>query len=143
MIDELETTKKWLAKTKLKVFYGFTRLTKKAVRKPELAIWFENDTNYKDNFLNQKMLIVHTRKQTKKERSDALHQNRMFVKYGYFIDEKPWNSDIDRILEDNFQHDSNHVSEEERTEIKEKLRKAYYSFYKRKPIIKQQLKLDL
>lgn len=127
----------------LRVFYGFGKLTKKLIRKAELAVIFENDNhNSRKNEENMKKIlhIVHVRTQTPKEAEDAKGSTRMFTKYGYFIDEKPWRGDIDRALRQNFLADENNVSEEERQEIREKLRTAYYSVYGRKAL--PQMKID-
>ncbi len=115
---------------KFRVFYGFAKLTKKIVRKRELAVYFENGScNSNDKYINQKIHIVHQRIQTIEEMTDFDIGNRSFTKYGYFIDDKIWKGDIERILEDNFNADSIHVSFDERTDIREKLRNEYYSFY--------------
>lgn len=124
---------------KFRVFYGFAKLTKKIVRKKELAIYYENcSVNSNDKFIKQKIHIVHERIQTLQEMTDFDIGNRSFTKYGYFIDDKRWNGNIERILEDNFIAEENHVSANERTIIREKLRKEYYSFYKVEKKIKGQ-----
>ncbi|MNR46930.1 hypothetical protein D3C85_1659650 [compost metagenome] len=64
--------------------------------------------------------------------------NRCFTKYGYFIDDKRWNGNIEMILEDNFIAEENHVSKNERAVIREKLRKEYFSFYKVEKTLKGQ-----
>lgn len=118
-------------RTKFRVFYGFAKLTKKVVRKKELAIYYENSSsNSNDKYIKQKLHIVYERWQTINEMTDFDIGNRSFTKYGYFIEDKPWNSDIERILEENFTAEENHVSKKERTEIREKLRKEYFSFYR-------------
>lgn len=112
-------------KKSLNVYYGFSKLTKKIVRKPELAVYFENaNHNSQKNlsFIERRMHIVHTRKQSMKEMEDADMANRTFVKYGYFIDEKPFNGNIEQVLEYNFLADQNHVSNKERSVLREKLR---------------------
>lgn len=116
---------------KLRVFYGFAKLTKKIVRKKELAIYYENCSgNSNDKFIQQKIHIVHERRQSLQEMSDFDIGNRSFTKYGYFIEDKLWNGNIEIILEDNFIAEENHVSVCERAVIREKLRKEYFSFYK-------------
>lgn len=116
---------------RFRVFYGFAKLTKKIVKKKELAIFYENSSAYSnDKFVQQKIHIVYERRQTLLEMTDFDIGNRSFTKYGYFIDEKPWNGNIEKILEDNFIAEENHVSKKERDLIREKLRHEYYSFYK-------------
>jgi hypothetical protein len=125
----------------LRVWYGFSKLTKKAVRKHELAIYFENGYSFKnEDWIFQKLHIVHVRKQTIGEAGDNQLCNRMFMKYGYFIDEKPYFGDIEAVLEQNFLADSNNVPEDERNIIRDKLRQAYYQVYDVKPIQEKQLK---
>lgn len=115
---------------KLKVYYGFTRLTKKIVRKRELAIFFENSSSFKnEEWIKRRMNIIFVREQTKKERTDAEGGNRMFSKYGYFIDEKPFNGDINLVLEFNFLADKNNVKLKLRNEIRASLKKAYFELY--------------
>lgn len=119
----------------VRVFYGYSKLTKKSIKKAELAIYFENDdTNLTKNqdWIEKRMKVVYIRKQTKGEALDSLGSNRMFTKYSYFIDEKPFLGEIDKVLEVNFLADQKNVSEEERKTIREKLRKEYFQFFKRK-----------
>lgn len=117
---------------KLKVFYGFAKLTPKIVRKKELVIFFENDNNNiskNEKFVNQKIKVIYTRFQTKKEKSVAIDSNRMFTKYGYFIDDKRWKGNIERVLEDNYVADKNHLTAKEREKIRNLLRTNYFEFY--------------
>lgn len=125
-IDSVKKEKK-----KYRVFYGYAKLTKKIVRKKELAIYYENSASSNNfKFVTQKIHIVYERVQTTAEMTDSDIGNRTFTKYGYFIDEKPWQGNIERILEQNFDAEKNHVSKKEREIIREKLRKEYFSFYK-------------
>lgn len=130
--------------TRLRVFYGIGKLNK-IQKKAEISIIFENCYAYEknDRSISRWMHVVHTRIQNEGEAGDAEGKTRMFTKYNYFVDDKPWNGDIEKVLEQNFQADANNVSKEEREEIREKLRKAFYSIYNRKPIKNPQLKLDL
>lgn len=118
-------------KSGLKAYYGFTKLTKKIMRKHELVIWFENCNHNParmEQFINRRMHIVHTRTQTQGEMSDAYHSNREWTKYGYKIDED-FESNIELVLEKVFLGDSKNVSLEERNVIREKLRLAYAEVY--------------
>lgn len=129
---------------KLKVFYGFSKINK-VMKKPELAIIFENANNNSERnmrSINKWMTVIYTRFQTEDEMIDAPYSNRMFTKYGYFIDDKPFFGDIEKVLNRNFEADKNHVSDKERKKIMDALRPAFYSFYKRKPLKKQQLEIE-
>ena len=130
----------------MRVWYGYTKLTKKAVREHELAIYFENAMNNltkNEEWIKRRIQIVYERSQTKEESEDSKHSNRIFTKYGYFIDSKPFYGDIDKVLQVNFEADKNHVTIEERIEIRNKLRKAYFECYNIKEKKQQQLKLEL
>jgi hypothetical protein len=127
----------------LRVFYGFAKLNN-TVKKAELVVVFENGSNNperNDTFINKAMIVVYKRFQTEGEVIDASASNRMFTKYGQFIDERPWKGDFEKLLQMNFEADSNNVSLEERNLIREKLREEYYRYFKRKPL--QQLQLEL
>lgn len=105
---------------------------------------FENARNNpakNDLYISRAMTVVYSRFQNEEELKDAWHQNRMFTKYGYFIDEKPFNGDIEKALHQNFEADSNNVTLEERILIREKLRESYYKLFNRKPL--RQLQLEL
>jgi hypothetical protein len=119
----------------LKVYYGISKLNK-VQKKPEISILYENGNNNPDKNLKMVkrwMSIVHVRNQTVEEMKDAQNKDRMFTKYGYFIDEKPWFGNLDKALQQNFDIESNHVSKLEREEIRNKLRLAFYTNYKRRP----------
>lgn len=125
MIDKKELSK-------YLVFYGFARLTKKAVRKRSIVIQYANTTNYNERqkrYIEQKMNIVHQRYQTMEEAGDAEFSNRSWTKYEYFVDDKEWNGDLEAVLNRNFMMEENNLSIEERTEIKEKLTKGFKRFY--------------
>jgi hypothetical protein len=116
----------------LRVWYGFAKLTKKIVKKRELVIFFENSCHApwkKDKSIQQKMHVLYTRFQNMGEAADGKKCNRIFLKYGYFIDEKPFFGDIERVLENNFLADENNVCEEERYKIRNILRQGYYRVY--------------
>lgn len=127
----------------LKVYYGFTRLTKKVVRKPELSIYFENEYSYKNRqWVEKHQHIVYVRVQTQKEIMDAEGINRMFTKYGYFINEKPYFGNIEKVLEANYLADCKNVSKHEREHIKELLFKEYFLFYNVPSLKNQQLTIN-
>lgn len=127
----------------LHVYYGFAKMNN-TIKKAELVVVFENERHNpvkNDAFIKKAMITVHTRLQTLEEEEDGKHQNRMFTKYGQFIDERPWRGDFEKLLKMNFEADSNNVSLEERELIREKLREEYYKYYNRKPLA--QLSLEL
>jgi hypothetical protein len=125
----------------LRVWYGFAKLTKKIVKKRELVIYFENSYWWKsEQWIQQKIHVVHVRHQTVEECKDCDLSIRFFSKYGYFIDEKPYFGDIELVLEQNFLADANNVSEDERNIIRDKLRQAYYRVYDVNPKQEKQLK---
>lgn len=130
MFDE-NTIQKILSQN-LKVWYGYARLTKKIVKKKQLVIFYENDNHNREKneaWVRQKINVIYERFQTEKEKQDALSSNRTFTKYGYFIDNKPYSGNIDLVLEQNFKVESNNVSLEERTTIRDKLKLAYRTQY--------------
>lgn len=115
---------------RLKVWYGFAKLTKKIVRKPSVVIFYENGKSTKnDKFVKQKMHIVYERFQTDEESKDAEHKSRLFQRAEYFINEKPWNGNVEGIIHDNFVAESNNVSEKERLHIAELLRTSARRVY--------------
>lgn len=114
----------------MKVYYGLSKLTEKMVRKPEIAIYFANTEHYNnDAWVEKRMLIVHTRYQTKGEIEDAKCANRMFTKYSIFPFDRPYFGDLEKALLVNFEADKNNVSANERELIRTKLRDKFYSFY--------------
>lgn len=117
----------------LRVFYGYARLTKKIMRKRQLVIFFENEYALNNiAWIDRRMFVVHIRYQTEDEMKDAENITRRFTRYGYFIDEKPFRGNIEKVLEMNMLADSKNVSKQELEEIKLKLRNAFYSLYPRK-----------
>jgi hypothetical protein len=114
------------------VFYGFANLTKKVVRKRSIVIQYANTKNYNERqrrYIEQKMHIVHTRYQTQEEVEDAQFSDRSWTKYEYFVDSSKWQGDLDAILKNNYDAEENHVCQEERQEIKEKLKSKFNAFY--------------
>ncbi len=130
----------------MRVWYGYSKLTPKVVRKREMAVYFENAANNSranEEWIERRIRVVYVRQQAEAEIMPAEIAIRMFTKYSYLIDEKPYYGDIEKVLEHNFIADRFNVSAEVRIEIREKLRTAYYEqFNIRKPIANQ-LKLSL
>ena len=131
----------------MRVWYGYSKLTKKMVRKKELAIYYENTSNgnslKREEWINKRMHVIHKRNQTLEEMEGSEHQSREFTKYGYFIEDRKFNGDIDKVLFVNSEADKNHVSVEERNIIKNKLKEAYYQCYDVKEIKNKQMALNL
>ena len=122
----------------LRVYYGYARLTKKIVRKPQLVVMFENSDSWnerKERYLKQKMTIVYVRHQTPDEAIDGAYSNRQWTKYGTYIDQKPFFGDIEAVLQNNFIADANNVSEDEREIIRDKMRAGYRQAYGYRPQI--------
>lgn len=116
---------------KLKCYYCFQRLTEKAIRKRSIVVIFENSDGLYDRKTKwlSKFHIIHERFQNKQEVEDAWRKLREFTVYTIFPDEKPYFGNLERALSYNFLADANHVSENERNIIRDKLRKEYNRFY--------------
>ena len=116
---------------KLRVWYGLRKLTEKAVKKPSIIVIYENAYMTKNEVsVNQKIKVLHTRFQTEAEMIDVENCNRVFTVYEMqFLNEKSYKKSPQFAIECNFKADENHVSIEERTEIKEKLLREIYKFY--------------
>lgn len=124
----------------MRVFYGYAKLTP-IIKKRELRVIFENAyTSRNDEAINRYMHVVYWRYQTPGEQSDAQLSNRCFTRYSTFIDSKPFFGDIDKVLENNYEADSNNISEAERMKIKDALRKEYFIFYGISEVLKFQKK---
>ena len=130
-------------KTKgLKVYYGFRKLTAKAIRKPQLAVFFENVNHNvikNEEWIKKRIKVSYVRNQTPEEEVDGNYKNRLFTEYASFINDKPYYGDIEKVLEENYKADDKHVSKEEREIIRDILREDYYRFYDvKKPSKRQQ-----
>lgn len=115
----------------LNVYYGWCILNK-IRRKPALTVIFENEKNYTgraQNLIKRSQNTCYVRKQTISEAEDGKGQNRVLTEFSLFINQKPFNGDIEKVLEVNYQKDINNVSEAVLNEIKEALRKGYKRTY--------------
>ena len=65
------------------------------------------------------------RYQDAEEEKAAKDCNRIFTEYSLFLDEKPINGSLNKILQMNSDADKKHVSKEMRDKIAEALRKAF------------------
>ncbi len=110
----------------LKVWYGFDKLSK--IRKQRaLRIRYENTAaSYGRKMRHiERMGKTSERFQTIAEASDGKGAYREFTDWVIFIDKSPFNGDIDAVLEQNFQLDSNNVSIDERERIRKELKKIF------------------
>lgn len=114
---------------KLKVYYGWAKIGK-IRKKRAISVMFENDAQGCRSDRGQRCLrtvqdTVIERYQTDEEMADGKRQNRIFTEYSLFIDEKPINGSLNKILQMNSEADKKHVSKEMRDKIDEALRKAF------------------
>jgi hypothetical protein len=112
-----EHTQKRFDLSRERVWYGFSKLTKKIMRQRELAVIFENCGSGDDRWIAQRIHIAYTRRQTVLEAEDGKQSNRSYTKYSYFIDDKKFKGDINAVLLENYNADRNNVIEKERKEI--------------------------
>lgn len=68
---------------------------------------------------------VFERYQDEEEEKQGKLQNRIFTEYSLFLDEKPINGSLEKILQINNEADKNHVSRAMRDRISEALRNAF------------------
>lgn len=114
---------------KLKVYYGWARIGN-VRKKRALSVVFENDIQGCRSDRGQRCLrtiqdTIIERYQTKEEENEGRKQNRIFTEYSLFLDEKPINGSLNKILQINSEADKNHVSKAMREKISEALRKAF------------------
>lgn len=139
VIDEIEEKKVPIpgvdvpdyTKSKLRVWYGWEKLTK--VRKrPALVILFENSTHNYDRKMNhvKRLNPVCMRYQSNAEAEGAETFYREFVQFRLFLEHKAFKGDVEKLLQDNYVADKNHATPEEREEIRTQLRNAFRGFYK-------------
>ena len=115
--------------SELKVYYGWARIGN--VRKQRaISVIFENEWNGCRSERGQRILraaqeTVIERYQDAEEEKAAKDSNRIFTEYSLFLDEKPINGSLNKILQMNSDADKKHVSKEMRDKIAEALRKAF------------------
>lgn len=115
----------------LNVWYGWSVLNK-VRKKPALSVIFENEYSFSDRKTNQVKRLQNTffvRKQTVDEAADGRLQNRILTEYSTFLFGKPFNGDIEKVLENNYQADINNVSHDQLIEIKDALRNGFKQVY--------------
>ena len=115
----------------LRVFYGWTKTNK--IRKVDaISVIFENRPQREEKvqaFINRMQNTVYVRDQTEQEMMAAEGQNRMFTEYSIRMDNKSIKGDLEKALEENFLADRNQVSESEREQIRDELRKHYKLYH--------------
>lgn len=114
---------------KLKVYYGWSKIGN-VRKKRALSVMFENDAQGCRSERGQRCLrtiqdTVFERFQDEEEEKQGKLQNRIFTEYSLFLDEKPINGSLEKILQINSEADKNHVSKAMRDKIAEALRKAF------------------
>lgn len=114
---------------KLKVYYGWARIGN-VRKKRALSVMFENEILGCRSDRGQRCLrtiqdTAFERYQTDEEMDDGKRQNRIFTEYSLFLDERPINGSLNKILQMNSDADKKHVSKEMRDKIAEALRKAF------------------
>ena len=117
--------------TPLRVFYGYAILNN-TIKQKAMRVIFENERHNgikNDAFIKKALHVVHVRLQTEREMEDSKGCTRIFSCYEKFIDKLPFKGNIDKLLQFNFDQDSENVSIEEREEIRLKMRKTYFEFY--------------
>ena len=115
--------------SKLKVYYGWSKIGN-VRKKRSLSVMFENDAQGCRSERGQRCLrtiqdTVFERFQDKEEEKQGKFQNRIFTEYSLFLDEKPINGSLEKILYINSEADKNHVSKAMRNRISEVLQKAF------------------
>ena len=116
----------------LPVYYGWAKINKIAKREALTVIFLNDDVGPridKDGYdgVSRFIEICHMRYQTKAELTDAKFTNRVYTIYSIFMDDKHINGSLEAALRTNFNADKNHVSENERKKILEKLKVHYMS----------------
>lgn len=116
----------------LPVYYGWAKINKIAKREALTVIFLNDDVGPrigKDGYdgVSRFIEICHMRYQTEAELTDAQFANRVYSVYSIFMDDKHINGSLEAALRTNFDADKNHVSENERRKIMEKLKIHYMS----------------
>ena len=115
----------------LNVYYGWSILNK-IRRKVALSVIFENEQTFserKNITIRRLQKTCYVRKQTISEAEDGKRINRTLTEHSLFLNQKPFNGDLKKLLDTNYQADINNVPEDILIEIKEALRKGFKSAY--------------
>ena len=116
----------------LNVWYGWS-IINKIRKKPSLSVIFDNGGGNSERglkSLSRFQKTFYTRKQIINEAEDAQFSNKVFTEYNTFIHKKPFNGDVDKVLDNNYNADINNVSHEILLEIQLALKEGYKQFYK-------------
>lgn len=115
--------------SELKVYYGWARIGN-VRKKRAISVMFENEWHGCRSERGQRILraaqeTVIERYQDAEEEKAAKDCSRIFTEYSLFLDEKPINGSLNKILQMNSNADKKHVSKEMRDKISDALRKAF------------------
>lgn len=113
----------------LKVYYGWAKIGK-IRKKRAISVMFENEmlgcrSERGQRILRASQETVIERYQDAEEEKAAKDCSRIFTEYSLFLDEKPINGSLNKILQMNSDADKKHVSKEMRDKISDALRKAF------------------
>lgn len=113
----------------LKVYYGWARIGN-VRKKRAISVMFENELHGCRSERGQRILraaqeTVIERYQDAEEEKAAKDCSRIFTEYSLFLDEKPINGSLNKILQMNSNADKKYVSKEMRDKISDALRKAF------------------
>lgn len=102
--------------SELKVYYGWAKIGK-IRKKRAISVIFENEWNGCRSERGQRILraaqeTVIERYQDAEEEKAAKDCNRIFTEYSLFLNEKPINGSLNKILQMNSDADKKHVSKE-------------------------------
>ncbi len=116
----------------LPVYYGWAKVNKIAKREALVVIFLNDHTGPRigkdgTDGVSRFMHICYKRLQTEDEQKDSHNCNRIYTVYNIFMDDKHINGSLETALRTNFDADKNHVSENERRKIMEKLKVQYMS----------------
>ena len=121
-----------MKETRFHVYYGWEKMNKIAKREALMVIFLNDQTGPRigkdgTDGVSRFMHICYKRFQTEAEQKDSHNCNRIYTVYRIFMDDKHINGSLEAALRTNFDADKNHVSENERRKIMEKLKVHYMS----------------
>lgn len=130
LLETKNAGKKGNTPSRLKVYYGWSRLNK-VQKKEAIAVFFENEagagseTSRSYKTMERLVDVVAERWQTEEEMRDAAFSNRVFTVYYIFLNDKAVRGSLEQALKINSDADRFHISEKVRKEIASKLRQQY------------------
>ncbi len=118
-----------MEKDRLKVYYGWAKIGN-IRKKRAISVMYENELQGCRSDRGQRVLraaqeTVIERYQDAEEAKEAKDCSRIFTEYGLYLDDKPINGSLSKILQINSEADKNHVSKKMRDKIAEALYKAF------------------